>query len=404
MSEDSAYERPRAAYAADPTGSRGRRIEEPGSRTRSDFQRDRDRIVHSTAFRRLTHKTQVFVSLEGDHYRTRLTHSLEVAQIARSISRVLGLDEDLAESVALAHDFGHTPFGHEGEDVLDRMMEGFGGFDHNAQSYRIVTRLERRYATFNGLNLTWETLEGLIKHNGPLADRDGTGIGRYAGRPLPHAFRTDPDFLSLEPWTHPGLEAQVAAIADDIAYDAHDIDDGLRAGLIEVDDLRDVPLVGGFLTEIDERYPGLERSRVVHEIGRRVLTRMIEDVIDETRRRLAASGVETADDVRAFPEMLVGFSAPVAEAEKAVKAFLMARVYRAPSVLSVRARAGGVVSDLFSTFVERPDTMPDEWRRDLDPANPEQLRRRVCDYIAGMTDRFAYHEHRRLFDATPDLR
>jgi dGTPase len=404
VSDDSAFERPRAAYAADPARSRGRRIDEPGSRTRSDFQRDRDRIVHSTAFRRLTHKTQVFVSLEGDHYRTRLTHSLEVAQIARSISRVLGLDEDLAESVALAHDFGHTPFGHEGEDVLDRMMEGYGGFDHNAQSYRIVTRLERRYATFNGLNLTWETLEGLVKHNGPLADRSGAGIGRYEGRPLPHAFRTDPGFLSLEPWTQPGLEAQVAAIADDIAYDAHDIDDGLRAGLIDVEDLRAVPMVGGFLAEIDERYPGLERPRVVHEIGRRVLTRMIEDVIDETRRRLSTHSVATAEDVRACPDTLVGFSAPMAEAEKAVKAFLMARVYRAPSVLAVRERAGRVVSDLFTVFVERPDAMPEEWRRDLDPGNAEQLRRRVCDYMAGMTDRFAFHEHRRLFDATPELR
>ncbi|MGX1305322.1 dGTPase [Amorphus suaedae] len=404
MSDDSAFERPRAAYAADPERSRGRRIAEPGSRTRSDFQRDRDRIVHSTAFRRLTHKTQVFVSLEGDHYRTRLTHSLEVAQIARSISRVLGLDEDLAESVALAHDFGHTPFGHEGEDVLDRMMEGFGGFDHNAQSYRIVTRLERRYATFDGLNLTWETLEGLVKHNGPLADRSGAGIGRYEGRPLPHAFRTDPGFLSLEPWTQPGLEAQVAAIADDIAYDAHDIDDGLRAGLIDVEDLRPLPMVGDFLAEIDARYPGLERSRVVHEIGRRVLTRMIEDVIDETRRRIAAHAIASPEDVRACADTLVGFSAPMAEAEKAVKAFLMARVYRAPSVLAVRERAGRVVSDLFTVFVERPEAMPDEWRRDLDPGNAEQLRRRVCDYMAGMTDRFAFHEHRRLFDATPELR
>ena len=404
MSDDSAFERPRAAYAADPARSRGRRIDEPGSRTRSDFQRDRDRIVHSTAFRRLTHKTQVFVSLEGDHYRTRLTHSLEVAQIARSISRVLGLDEDLAESVALAHDFGHTPFGHEGEDVLDRMMEGYGGFDHNAQSYRIVTRLERRYATFNGLNLTWETLEGLVKHNGPLADASGAGIGRYAGRPLPHAFRTDPGFLALEPWTQPGLEAQVAAIADDIAYDAHDIDDGLRAGLIDIDDLRAVPMVGGFLEEIDARYPGLERPRVVHEIGRRVLTRMIEDVIDETRRRVAAHAIATAEDVRTCADTLVGFSAPMAQAETAVKAFLMARVYRAPSVLAVRERVGRVVSDLFSAFVERPEAMPDEWRRDLDPANAEQLRRRVCDYMAGMTDRFAFNEHRRLFDATPELR
>ncbi|MGX1100394.1 deoxyguanosinetriphosphate triphosphohydrolase [Amorphus sp. MBR-141] len=404
MSDDSAFERPRAAYAADPARSRGRRIDEPGSRTRSDFQRDRDRIVHSTAFRRLTHKTQVFVSLEGDHYRTRLTHSLEVAQIARSISRVLGLDEDLAESVALAHDFGHTPFGHEGEDVLDRMMEGYGGFDHNAQSYRIVTRLERRYATFNGLNLTWETLEGLVKHNGPLADASGAGIGRYSGRPLPHAFRTDPGFLALEPWTQPGLEAQVAAIADDIAYDAHDIDDGLRAGLIDIDDLRAVPMVGGFLEEIDARYPGLERPRVVHEIGRRVLTRMIEDVIDETRRRVAAHAIATAEDVRACADTLVGFSAPMAQAETAVKAFLMARVYRAPSVLAVRERVGRVVSDLFSAFVERPEAMPDEWRRDLDPANAEQLRRRVCDYMAGMTDRFAFNEHRRLFDATPELR
>ncbi|MDQ0315576.1 deoxyguanosinetriphosphate triphosphohydrolase [Amorphus orientalis] len=404
MSEDRAFDRPRAAYAADPDRSRGRRLPEPGSPTRSDFQRDRDRIVHSTAFRRLTHKTQVFVSLEGDHYRTRLTHSLEVAQIARSISRVLGLDEDLAESVALAHDFGHTPFGHEGEDVLDRCMADFGGFDHNAQSYRILTRLERRYAGFNGLNLTWETLEGLVKHNGPLADASGNGIGRYAGRVLPHAFRSDPDFLGLEPWTQPSLEAQVAAIADDIAYDAHDIDDGLRAGLIEIEDLRGVPLVGDFLREIEERYPGLERPRVVHEIGRRVLTRMIEDVIGETRRRIEADGVDSIDAVRACPRMLAAFSEPMEEAERAVKAFLMERVYRAPSVMAVRDRVGGIVADLFDVFLRRPETMPDQWRQDLDPADESQLPRRVCDYIAGMTDRFAFQEHRRLFDATPDLR
>lgn len=379
-----------APYATHPEASRGRRIAEPPSATRTPFQRDRDRIVHSSAFRRLTGKTQVFVTTDGDHFRTRLTHSLEVAQIARSIARVLSLDEDLAEALALSHDFGHTPFGHEGEAVLARLMAPWGGFDHNVQAYRIVTALERRYAGFDGLNLCLETLDGLVKHNGPPA----------AGSP----FRADPlltgDALAdLD--RQAGLEAQIAALSDDIAYDAHDLDDGLRAGILTHAQVAEVPLVGRILADVDREASGIEPLRRTHELVRRLLTAMIEDVIGETVRRIARAGVATATDVTMQDGSLVGFSPGMAEAERVLKRFLHKMLYRDPQVLAVREKAARVVEELFAAYEADPALLPPSWR---DPADGEARRmRRTCDYLAGMTDRFTLSEHRRLVGGTPEL-
>jgi dGTPase len=313
--------RPRGPWAVAPV-SRGRLFPEPASPTRTDFQRDRDRIIHSTAFRRLKHKTQVFVAHEGDHYRTRLTHSIEVAQIARSLARSLALDEDLAEALALAHDLGHTPFGHTGEDALAAAMQPWGGFDHNAQSLRIVTRLERRYAEFDGLNLAWETLEGLVKHNGPLLDRQGRPLGHAKAHGIPAAILEYQARQDLELHSFASAEAQAAAIADDIAYNAHDIDDGLRAGLFQLDDLADVPLAGELLREIRDRYPVLDRSRTTHELMRRVITRLVEDAIGTGKRNLSSGAFLSADDVRKAGRTLVGFSPGVAAADQGIKGFL----------------------------------------------------------------------------------
>lgn len=396
-------ERWRAPYASDPAASRGRLIGEPGSPTRSDFQRDRDRVVHSAAFRRLKHKTQVFVHHEGDHYRTRLTHTLEVSQIARALARALGLDEDLAEVLALAHDLGHTPFGHTGEDALRACMAGQGGFDHNAQALRLVTRLERRYAAFDGLNLTWETLEGLVKHNGPLLRPDGAPMPRYARDGIPVAILEYDALQDLALDTQPGLEAQVAALADDIAYDSHDLDDGLRAGLFGLADLREVPFLAGLLDEIAALHPGLEASRTIHELTRRVITRFVEDVIAETERRLAGLAPADATAIRLAGAPVASFSEPVAAADRAIKRFLFARMYRHPGVLVVRERAAQIVRDLFGVFAGRPGLMPEEWRAGLaGPADP-RTPRRVADFIAGMTDNYAVSQHRRLFAETPDL-
>lgn len=397
-------ERWRAPYACDPWGSRGRLYPEAVSPTRSEFQRDRDRIIHSSAFRRLKHKTQVFVYHEGDHFRTRLTHTIEVSQIARALARSLGLDEDLAEALALSHDLGHTPFGHTGEDTLEECMAAFGGFDHNAQALRIVTRLERRYADYDGLNLAWETLEGLVKHNGPLLDAQGQPTLRYAARGVPLAILEYNALQDLELATYASGEAQAAAIADDIAYDAHDIDDGLRAGLFKIEDLREVPFLAGILDEIDGRWPGLELSRRIHELTRRVITRFVEDVVAEGDRRIAALAPKSAEDIRNAGETMICFSAAMREADASIKRFLYARMYRHPEVMRVRAQADHVLRDLFRRFKAEPETMPEEWQVDL-PSNDEpRLARRVADYIAGMTDRYAILEHRRLFDVTPDLR
>jgi dGTPase len=397
-------ERWRAPYACDPWGSRGRLFPEAVSPTRSEFQRDRDRIIHSSAFRRLKHKTQVFVYHEGDHFRTRLTHTIEVSQIARALARSLGLDEDLAEALALSHDLGHTPFGHTGEDTLDECMAAFGGFDHNAQALRVVTRLERRYADYDGLNLTWETLEGLVKHNGPLLDAEGRPTLRYAARGVPLAILEYNAQQDLELATYAGGEAQAAAIADDIAYDAHDIDDGLRAGLFRIEDLREVPFLAELLQEIDSRYPSLDLSRRIHELTRRVITRFVEDVVAEGDRRIAALSPQTADDIRQAGDTTVCFSKAMSEADASIKRFLYAHMYRHPEVMRVRAQADDVLRDLFARFKAEPELMPEEWQADLATDDEPRLARRVADYIAGMTDRYAILEHRRLFDVTPDLR
>lgn len=397
-------ERWRAPYACDPWASRGRLYPEPVSPTRSEFQRDRDRIIHSSAFRRLKHKTQVFVYHEGDHFRTRLTHTIEVSQIARALARSLGLDEDLAETLALSHDLGHTPFGHTGEDTLDECMRGFGGFDHNAQALRVVTRLERRYAAYDGLNLTWETLEGLVKHNGPLLDADGKPTLKYAERGVPLAILEYNALQDLQLATYASGEAQAAAIADDIAYDAHDIDDGLRAGLFQIDELREVPFLDELLREIDDRYPGLELSRRIHELTRRVITRFVENVLAEGDRRIAALNPGSADEIRHAGHTLICFCDGITKADAEIKRFLYAHMYRHPKVMKVRAEADDVLRDLFRKFKAEPGVMPEEWRADLPKEDEPRLARRVADYIAGMTDRYAILEHQRLFDVTPDLR
>jgi dGTPase len=394
----------RAPYAADPARSRGRLRPEAPSPTRSDFRRDCDRIIHASAFRRLAYKTQVFVFHEGDHFRTRLTHTLEVAQIARSIARALGLDEDLAEALALAHDLGHPPFGHAGERALDRCLAAFGGFDHNAQTLRVVTALERRYAAFDGLNLTWETLEGLVKHNGPLVDRRGTPIGRYRERGLPHAIAAYEPVQDLELWSFASAEAQVAAISDDIAYDAHDIDDGLRAELFAIGDIGDVALVRDILAEIARDHPRLEAARVAHELVRRLITRLIEDVIAETGRRLAALGPDSADAVRHAAAPVAAFSSAMTEADGAIKGFLYPRMYRHARIMRIVGEAEQVVCDLFGRYADNPADMPAEWPQRVDRADEAGRVRRIADFIAGMTDRYALVEHGRLFDSTPELR
>jgi dGTPase len=395
---------PRAVYAVDPRKTRGRFYAEPPSPTRSDFRRDCDRIIHSTAFRRLAHKTQVFVFHEGDHFRTRLTHTLEVAQIARSLARALGLDEDLSEALALAHDLGHPPFGHAGERALDECLKSHGGFDHNAQSLRVVTELERHYAQFHGLNLTWETLEGLVKHNGPLSDREGRPIGRYRENGIPAAILAYQKRNDLELWSFASAEAQVAAFADDIAYDAHDIDDGLRAELFDFSDITQVPLLGDILREIGASYPDLEPARRAHELVRRLITRMIEDVIAETGRRLAALAPRTASDIRAANAAVVGFSDAMAEADKAIKGFLYPRMYRHPRVVRIMGEAEGVLRDLFNHFAKSADALPGGWSEGLSENDELSRMRRIADYIAGMTDRYALIEHARYFKATPELR
>ena len=394
--------RARSPYAADPAASRGRLRPEAPSPTRSDFRRDCDRIIHAAAFRRLAHKTQVFVFHEGDHFRTRLTHTLEVAQIARSIARALGLDEDLSEALALAHDLGHPPFGHAGERALDRCLAAAGGFDHNAQTLRVVTALERRYAAFDGLNLTWETLEGLVKHNGPLTDRNGRPVGRYRERGVPQAILDYMRQQDLELWSFASAEAQVAAIADDIAYDAHDIDDGLRAGLFGLEDLAGVALLRDILAGIGGA--AADESRAVHELVRRLITRMIEDVIAETGARLTALAPAKADNVRGAGAPVGAFSAAMAAADHAIKGFLYPRMYRHERVMRIMGEAETVVCDLFGRYVEHPADLPPDWAERADGADEVSRLRRIADFIAGMTDRYALVEHTRLFGRTPELR
>jgi len=397
---------PRSVYACDPERSRGRLFAEEPSKTRSPFRRDCDRVIHSTAFRRLKYKTQVFVFHEGDHYRTRLTHSLEVAQIARALARQLGLDEDLTETLALAHDLGHPPFGHAGERALDACLQAHGGFDHNAQTLRVVTSLEHRHPDFDGLNLTWESLEGIVKHNGPLTARNGDAIGRYRDHGIPVGISDYVRTYDLELWSFASLEAQVAAIADDIAYDAHDIDDGLRAGLFEVDDLKAIPVAADMIADIARRYPDLDDSRRGAELVRELISRLIGAVVSETRRRLELARPTGVDDVRNHGEVLIAFPAEVALAEAGIKAFLKLRMYRHSRVMRVMGDAEQILFDLFARYHRHPGDLPAEWlppRGDHGETETERARR-IGNFIAGMTDRFALTEHQRLFDSTPDLR
>jgi dGTPase len=382
-------------YACRPEDSRGRLHVEAESATRTCFQRDRDRIIHCAAFRRLQYKTQVFVNHEGDFFRTRLTHSLEVSQIARSVCRYLGLNEDLAEALALAHDLGHPPFGHAGEDALKEVMGSYSGFDHNAQTLAVVTRLDQSYAEFDGLNLTWETLEGVVKHNGPLvgALADDSRNNPLAERIVQYNAEHD-----LELATFAGAEAQVTALCDDIAYDNHDIDDGLRAGLFSIEDLDDVPLIGRVFAEARADYPDLDRGRLIAEAVRRLIGLMVGDLIDETQRRLADRGVNSPADVRGLDEPVAAFSEKLRAEESGLKAFLFDNMYRHFRLNRMTSKARRVVRNLFELFLNEPDCLPTEWRLQAGPPKSEATARLVADYIAGMTDRYALDEHRRLFD------
>ena len=368
-----------AAYACDPDNSRGRLHTEAESTHRSAFQRDRDRIIHSTAFRRLMHKTQVFVAHEGGLFRTRLTHTIEVGQVARTIASVLGLNVELTEAVALAHDLGHTPFGHNGEDVLSLCMAPYGGFDHNAQALKIVTNLERHYAEFDGLNLTWETLEAIAKHNGPVTGE------------LPFSLNDYNALYNLELYTYASAEAQAAAIADDIAYNNHDLDDGLRAGLFTVDDIIELPLVGDCFQQVDAKYPQLDPARRRHEALRRVFGIMVEDVVAQSQMRIAKLAPNSAQEIRAHSAPVIQFSDDLFAQLKEIRAFLFTRMYRHDEVNEMRERTGKVVRDLFNVYMAAPELLPKQ-RRAITGGNTAQARA-IADYIAGMTDRFAFQEH-----------
>jgi dGTPase len=406
-----------APYASNPAQTRGRLMPEEESAFRTPFQRDRDRIIHSSAFRRLKHKTQVFIEHEGDYFRTRLTHSIEVAQVARTVAAALGLNAELTEAVALAHDLGHPPFGHTGEEALQALMAPYGGFDHNAQAIRIVTSLERHYAEWDGLNLTWETLEGIAKHNGPVTPLRGDGPvtplrgdgpvtplrgdGPVVGA-IPYALSDYNARHDLELHTHASAEAQVAALADDIAYNNHDLHDGLRAELFSTDELAELPLLNGCFAEVDRLYPGLNYYRRRHEALRRFFGILVADVIDVSRANLTALNPGTAQDIRDAGRMMVQFSAPVWADLKVIRTFLFHRMYRAPAVVTMRRYVTQVVHDLFPLFMREPELLPKQWRKDVEAAQDHQaLARIVADYIAGMTDRFALQEHHRLLGSDP---
>jgi dGTPase len=379
-----------APYAVQAEASRGRLYPEERSAFRPEFQRDRDRIIHSAAFRRLKYKTQVFVEHEGDQFRTRLSHSIEVAQVARTLSRTLGLDDDLTEAVALAHDLGHTPFGHTGEDALNEVMAPYGGFDHNAQAIKIVTLIERHYADFDGLNLTWETLEGIAKHNGPV-----TGA---AGGALPYALADYDARHDLMLATHASAEAQVAAISDDIAYSNHDLEDGLRAGLFGVEAICALPIIGDAFAEVDRRWPGLDAVRRQHEALRRVFGIMVADVVAESRRLLAGSGAGSADDIRALGRPVIRFSEALFADLKVIRGFFFENMYRHWKVRRMRRKSAEVVKDLFALFMADPRMLPDDWRRKAVSGDEVRRARVISDYIAGMTDRYALQEHQKITD------
>lgn len=373
-------------YASHPSATRGRLHAELEDATRTCFQRDRDRIIHSTAFRRLEYKTQVFVNHEGDHYRTRLTHSLEVAQIARSLCRALNLNEDLGEALALAHDLGHPPFGHAGEEGLNTAMQLFGGFDHNIHTLKLITRLEQRYAEFDGLNLTWETLEGIAKHNGPVSKQEEKGM-------------TQKDLgIDLELNTFASLEAQLASLSDDIAYSNHDIDDGLRAGLFMVDDLQAVPEIYAVFEEVKTRYPDISTPRLIHEAIRRLINRMCMDVLQQTKENCAVARIESVADVRHSSKPLVAFSPAMQDINTRMKTFLMEHMYRHYRVNRMFSKAERVVSDIFEFFLKKPDCLPTEWRAVANTSGTQETAIVVADYIAGMTDRYALKVYQQLFD------
>ncbi|MEL7025733.1 MAG: deoxyguanosinetriphosphate triphosphohydrolase [Pseudomonadota bacterium] len=375
----------KASYASDPVKSRGRLYPEAESAFRTCYQRDRDRIIHASAFRRLKHKTQVFIEHEGDYFRTRLTHSIEVAQVARTLSSYLGLNSELTEALALAHDLGHPPFGHTGEEALERMMAPYGGFDHNAQALRIVTSLERHYADFDGLNLTWETLEGIAKHNGPVTGN------------LPWALEDYNAGHDLELQSYASAEAQIAAISDDIAYNHHDLHDGLRAELFSTDELAELPLLDGCFAEVDKAYSGLNYYRRRHEALRRFFGLLVEDVIGQAKAGLEALDPKSVEDVRAADRSVVAFTSHIFEDLKVIREFLFKRMYRAPSVVKMREEVTKAIDELFPLLMAHPDALPKQWRKDVDAINTEtELARIVCDYVAGMTDRFALQSHARL--------
>lgn len=379
-------ERRLAPYATRVEDSRGRLVAEPKSWNRNDFQRDRDRIIHSGAFRKLRNKTQVFIESEGDYYRTRLTHSLEVAQIARAMSRVLCLDEDLAEAVALAHDLGHTCFGHAGEEGLAEVMKPFGGFSHNEQTFRILTRLEKNYARFDGLNLTWETLEGVVKHNGPVKEPLSPTLAEFAKT------------YDLELDSHAGPEAQLAALSDDIAYNSHDIDDGHRAGFFRIDDLMNLPLFGEALTKTRNQFPAIDNERLMHEVVRDVIGQMVADVLDTTTKNINDLRPSSVADIRGAGRAVVDFSPSMASHVATIREFLWARMYRHSKVNRICSKARYIVKDLFGFFMKEPNCLPSSWFEAVSAADTIPAKCRiVADYIAGMTDRFAVAEHRRLF-------
>ncbi len=386
---------PLADYACVPENSRGRVYEEPVSRHRTAFQRDRDRIIHASAFRRLKYKTQVFVYDEGDHYRTRLTHTLEVAQITRSIARALMVNEDLAEGIALAHDLGHTPFAHIGEEYLAKCMEPYGGFEHNDQSLRVLTTLERKYPKWNGLNLTWETLEGVVKHNGPHTNPQ-------------IAVRELQEQMDLELDSHASVEAQAAALSDDIAYNNHDVEDGLRAHLFTLKELEDITLLGEIIHNVRKEYGELEHRYMVPEMIREMIGAMVEDVLDETHERLADLAPTSPDDVRAGGRQVVAFSNSMREKVDELRDFLYARMYRHYTIERIHLKVEKIVTELFTAFTKNYHVLPDNWQRRVQEAGGvenERIRARiVTDYIAGMTDRYAIREHERLFDLYWDLR
>ena len=375
-----------APYACLPEQSKGRVHSEDEAMERSVYQRDRDRILHSGAFRKLKYKTQVFVYHEGDYYRTRLTHSLEVAQIARSLSRSLGLNEDLAEALALAHDFGHTPFGHAGEEALDIMMQPYGGFDHNDQTLRVITLLEQRYADFDGLNLTWETLEGISKHNGPVFHDHSSTIQELN------------TLFDLQLGLYGSLESQIASLADDVAYNAHDLNDGLRAGFFSIDDLLDISLVSTDIKFLVEKYPSISNSRLIHELSRRTVNVMVDDILKETRSRLRDENPTSSQDVRKGRQPMAAFSSVLRTQVDQLRSFLFQRMYRHYKVNRMANKAKRVITSLFELFMSEPSCLPSEWQQDSSHIKSGSQARIVADYIAGMTDRYALLEYERLFD------